>query len=159
MRHQGTERWRCCCAALFYLQRRGAPRYAQAARRRPAAGDQAPADRHSRRGGRGGGGAGRRPGTAAAVGSAPHAAALAGPLLAETPLERFVVLFALQGTSSAAIRHEACNVLHALWLHATVAERSVLFGALCARRWRGLPLYGANSRELMAMVGRHDVGG
>ena len=90
-------------------------------------------------------------GTTAAVGSAPTPPLSLTTLLAETPLERFVVLFALQGTSSA-IRHEACAVLHALWLHATVAERSVLFIALRAQM-AGLPLYGANSRELMTMVG------
>ena len=72
-------------------------------------------------------------------------------LLEEACLDRFVVCFVLQG-SSAAIRQEACAVLHALWAHASAAERERLFSALRGQMG-ALPLYGANSRELMHMVG------
>jgi E3 ubiquitin-protein ligase UBR4 len=74
-----------------------------------------------------------------------------GTLLDSIALEAFVTRFMLQG-SSAAIRHEAGATLHHLWSHASPAERERLFAALRAPLG-ALPVYGANGRELMALLG------
>ena len=74
-----------------------------------------------------------------------------GTLLDSIALEAFVTRFMLQG-SSAAIRHEAGATLHHLWSHASPAERERLCAALRAPLG-ALPVYGANGRELMALLG------
>ena len=49
--------------------------------------------------------------------------------LLETPLDKFIASFVLQG-ASAAIRKEACAVLHALWVRADELERSSIFQSI-----------------------------
>ena len=67
------------------------------------------------------------------------------------PLQRFVRDFMLQ--ASAAIRQEACGVLHSLWQLATPAEQSQLF-AVIREQLSLLPLYGQAAREFLQLVGR-----
>ena len=72
------------------------------------------------------------------------------------PLQRFVRDFMLQ--ASAAIRQEACGVLHSLWQLATPAEQSQLF-AVIQEQLSLLPLYGqaAGVREREGVCVRMDV--
>ena len=72
-------------------------------------------------------------------------------LLKTTSIERFVTCFLLQG-SSAAIRVEGCGVFRCVWTRASSEQRTVLFRALRSQL-RDLPLYGANSHEIMVLLG------
>ena len=74
-----------------------------------------------------------------------------GPALSSISVERYVLLFMLQG-DTAAIRQEACAVMHALWIRSEETKRAKLFVALRAQL-PGLPLYGANCREMLKLLG------
>ena len=58
--------------------------------------------------------------------------------------------FMLQA-GAAATRHEACAAFRGLWHHATPAQRAELFGVL-RDQLASLPLYGANSAEVLALL-------
>ena len=71
-------------------------------------------------------------------------------LLAVVPARPFVLSFMLQA-GAAATRHEACAAFRGLWHHATAAQRAELFGVL-RDQLASLPLYGANSAEVLALL-------
>ena len=71
-------------------------------------------------------------------------------LLAVVPARPFVLSFMLQA-GAAATRREACAAFRGLWHHATPAQRAELFGVL-RDQLASLPLYGANSAEVLALL-------